>query len=90
MPQRLPQPPGLASPHVKRNGRFWGAGLLVALVLVLALVLSRGGGAHPTLAGKSHSGAAHHHGSTGADVGQPPPRPGLGGRRPARHIRLRG
>ena len=52
-------PPGLASPRVKRNRRFWGAGLLVALALVIALVLSRGGGAHPAATGQSHGGGAH-------------------------------
>ena len=66
-----PQPPGLASPRVKRNRRFWGAGLLVALALVLALVLSRGGGDHPASAGQSHGGGAHHQGGHAPKSGNP-------------------
>jgi hypothetical protein len=43
----------------------------VALALVLALVLSRGGGAHPTAAGQSHSGGAHHGGGAAPKSGNP-------------------
>jgi Bacterial capsule synthesis protein PGA_cap len=40
----------------------------VALALVLALVLTRGGGGRPTAAGESHNAASHH--------GAPPPKAG--------------
>ena len=83
-------PPGLTSPRVKRNRRFWGAGLLVALALVLALVLSRGGGGQPTTAGQSHSGGGRAPRRAGAEGGQPPARSGLEGQRAGRHVRLRG
>jgi hypothetical protein len=56
-----PAPPGLTSRRVKRNRRFWGAGLvLVVLALVLVLVVNRGSG-NPTAAGQSHGGSTQHH-----------------------------
>jgi Bacterial capsule synthesis protein PGA_cap len=58
-PAPPPERPGLTSRRVKRNRRFWGIGLLVALALVLALVLTRGGGGQPSLVGQSHAGAGH-------------------------------
>jgi hypothetical protein len=58
-PVAPPELPGLTSRRVKRNRRFWGVGLVVALALVLVLVLARGGGGHPSAAGQSHAGGGH-------------------------------
>jgi Bacterial capsule synthesis protein PGA_cap len=60
---------GLTSRRVKRNRRFWTAGLVV-LALVVVVVLSRGGG-HPTAAGQSHTGAGHHHSAPPPKAGNP-------------------
>ena len=57
-PVAPPAPPGLTSRRVKRNRRFWGVGLLVVLALIL-VVLVRGGGGHPAVAGQSHGGSGH-------------------------------
>jgi hypothetical protein len=54
-----PERPGLTSRRVKRNRRFWGIGLLVALALILALVLTRGGGGQPSAVVQSHTGGGH-------------------------------
>jgi Bacterial capsule synthesis protein PGA_cap len=45
-------------------------GILVALALVLALVLARGGG-HPSAAGQSHTAAGHHHKAPPPPAGDP-------------------
>jgi len=43
----------------------------VVLALVMAFVLGRGGGGHPTTAGQNHSGGTRHHGAPAPAVGNP-------------------